>query len=299
LIVIALSVAIAGVVAAAYGKPKQATDANSSAQNPPNRISQQPEPIVPLVIQNDIDRIANALETANKHPKAAGEEQQARDDLKAQRKIATSAQAMPWIAAFEVLVTLGGVVLVGLTLKATRRAAKAARKTVKQMRKNARLELRAYLEVVPIASPGMDTQEGMNVEIRITNSGQTPAHQLMIWNAFAVFKNEDVGSFGPGDTSWAKDLVNPRQSIVAKKLVDRALVKKNADDIKAGKQFVYLYGRIIYTDEFEDRWLRTFRFHLPGGNIIDGEWGACREGNECRRCTDDEDDRKKAPAFNN
>ena len=83
-------VAAVGLVlsANAYASP---VDWNANRQhNAPQSIahgSKKPEPAVPPVLQDDIKRIARALETANAHPNAAAEEQRAKDNLKAQQNI--------------------------------------------------------------------------------------------------------------------------------------------------------------------------------------------------------------------
>jgi len=175
-----MAVAVA-LITAAYGQPKQGTDTDSSTQKSQTQIAPQPEPkpepITPpiILIQNDINRIAKALEAANAHPNAATEEQQARDNLQAQRDIDKWAWIMIWIAGGETAVTLIGVILVGFTLAATRRAANAAIETVKHMRENAWTELRAYVGHEP---GGVRFDSGGPVRYYQKNFGRTPAKDI-------------------------------------------------------------------------------------------------------------------------
>src|SRR5260370_1270684 len=68
--------------AVAYGKPINRNRANQpNAQPRQNRIPQNPSPLIPSVVQTDIDRIAKALETANAKLNTATEEQRAAENL--------------------------------------------------------------------------------------------------------------------------------------------------------------------------------------------------------------------------
>ena len=104
-------------------------------------ISQAP---TPSRLQSDVSRIARALEEANRHPGAAAEIQRAKENLKAQQDTAKWAAWMLLVGSVEAGITFIGVVLVGFTLAATRKAAGAARDTVTAMDTTAKRELRAY-----------------------------------------------------------------------------------------------------------------------------------------------------------
>lgn len=96
---------------------------------PPKTDQQQQDAIpqnpAPPGVQAELDRIARALEAANAGRNSPGETRRADANLDAQKQIAFWGMVIAVIGAFDVLVTAAGVVLVALTLRAIRRAAKA------------------------------------------------------------------------------------------------------------------------------------------------------------------------------
>ncbi|MDE2473563.1 MAG: hypothetical protein KGO48_00780 [Alphaproteobacteria bacterium] len=94
---------------------------------PPNAgaIQENPAPTLAPGVQADLDRIARALEAANAGRNSPGENRRADANLDAQKQIAFWGMVIAVIGAFDVVVTAAGVVLVALTLRAIRRAAKA------------------------------------------------------------------------------------------------------------------------------------------------------------------------------
>lgn len=89
-------------------------------------IATQPTPAILSISQKQLERITRAIEAWNSHPYAAAEEQSAVGNLRAQQDIAKWAWIMLFIAGGESAITLAGVILVGFTLAAARRSAKAA-----------------------------------------------------------------------------------------------------------------------------------------------------------------------------
>lgn len=258
-----LSIVLIGLTAVAYGQPKQGTDADGNGQNRQTKIEQQTEPIIPPITQNDIERIANALEAANIHPNAVEEQQQARDNLKAQRNIAKWAKITAMIAGIDTLVTIVGVILVGFTLVATRRAADAARDTVNHMRESTHAELRAYIgiqnggtvfaheiERIPTGGGVVLERPHMNkngaVAIYTWNYGKTPAKDAAMY--FHITDTAPAGKFddnlcerGPGP-----QIVHPGQSF-GKILGERKPIEP-----------FFIYGYVDYVDIFNHKW--RFRF---------------------------------------
>ncbi len=88
-------------------------------------------------IQNYLDRIARALEAANVHPYVAREQQRAEEEMEAQTKTARWAKVMLFIASAETAVTMIGVILVGLTLRASHATAKDAKRSADEARRQA------------------------------------------------------------------------------------------------------------------------------------------------------------------
>jgi hypothetical protein len=178
------SIGSIGLIVVAHGQPQQRAKSNSNAQKPKPEVKQEPRPLIPPVIQDDIARIANALEAANAHPNAATEQQQARDNLKAEQDIARWAKIMLYIAGGEITATLIGVTLVGLTLVAARRAATAAEQAVAETRRIGEAQVRAYVSVdearINFLTYFQDGEAHPLLEIVAKNAGQSPAKNF-IW----------------------------------------------------------------------------------------------------------------------
>jgi hypothetical protein len=191
LIAVAFLIGSVWLIAAAHSQPKQGADTHADTQQPKTEVKQEPQPVIPTVIQDDIARIARALEAANAHPNAATEEQQARDNLKAQQDIALWAEIMLFIAGGEILVTLIGVGLVGLTLSATRRAANAAEQSVSETRRIGEAQTRAYVTIKQASITFMMDVQNPLVTFIATNSGQSPARNY-IWNVAVQYPEPSI-----------------------------------------------------------------------------------------------------------
>lgn len=145
------------------------------------------------VEQTGQERAAHALGEKSSQQSAFAQEQIARDNFQVQQDMARSASRMFVVAGIEAVITLIGVVLVGLTLAATsravgeaKRAADAGYEMVKQSKHNARQELRAYIGA---SSDEIDTTEGeCSVSIMWKNFGQTPAYNTHIAAACQWFQ---------------------------------------------------------------------------------------------------------------
>ncbi|HEV2561185.1 MAG TPA: hypothetical protein VGT78_03500 [Rhizomicrobium sp.] len=87
-----------------------------------------PAPQIPTALQADIDSIANTLKAENARAESKDEKQYASRYLKTQKHMAKWAGWMLVIAGIEAAITLIGVVLVGLTLKAARDSAREAQR---------------------------------------------------------------------------------------------------------------------------------------------------------------------------
>jgi hypothetical protein len=304
LIAVALSVAICGLVAAAYSQPNEGANPNSDVTNyqsqAPTQPPTQPNPVTPRIIQNDISRIANALETANAHPNAAEEQQQAIDNIKAQRAIAKWAKITAVIAGIDTIVTFIGVVLVGFTLDATRRAASAAVQTVEHMRGSTHTELRAYIGIrnngtvfVPmiarVATGGepveaVRTEKNGTIAIYTLNYGKTPARNAAMY--FHIMDGDSPSSElndGLCKLGANPQILHPGQSF-GKILGER----------KPFEPF-FIYGYVDYSDIFGHRWRFRFAYSHDYKRLSDpkgrnDEWIAHTEHN------DEQDMGEEAPA---
>lgn len=105
--------------------PNRAAIPPETRQQELNAIQQSQATLLAPGVQADMDRIARALEAANAGRDSADETRRANANLDAQKQIAFWGMVIAVIGAFDVLVTAAGVILVALTFRAIRRAARA------------------------------------------------------------------------------------------------------------------------------------------------------------------------------
>ncbi|MGH6872967.1 MAG: hypothetical protein ACREHE_15835 [Rhizomicrobium sp.] len=98
--------------------PGRQTAAHHAQTNP--KYDFQPSPLIP--VQDSINRVASAIETANNKRPTQEDRDNTRRNLEAQEKIAKWAPAVFWVALAELFITALGIILIGLTLKWTRKA---------------------------------------------------------------------------------------------------------------------------------------------------------------------------------
>lgn len=191
-----LLIALAGLV---LGLPQaQSVGAGGSAATAQVQAKPRADarPSLPVAIQNDIQRIARALETANRKQPSPIEEERAKRDLQAQEDMAHWAKWTVGLfitATLEMLITAAGVFLVWRTLlsaregvKEAKRAADAAENTVIETRRVGQAQVRAYLA----CESGSYSIEGSRATIwpKFYNSGQSPAKNVRIWGHIRVLE---------------------------------------------------------------------------------------------------------------
>jgi hypothetical protein len=243
--------------------------------------------VLPPNVQDDIERIAKALEDANTGPDAATKKQREKDDLKAQQDMADWAKVMAKVAGVEALITFIGVILVGLTLRATKRAADAAEKTVEKMEEATRRELRAYVGIdvigieaelkpysagdyVPIDRSRVGARSTDFVRVRVRNFGQTPAFDTVVfcyWQPTPPNQRLPIDFFRTHDSDeWPTGNVRTTISnflLQATKYHDSLIViwdLRPFGEAAALRAELFLYGRVYYKDCFGNLHRTTFCF---------------------------------------
>jgi len=169
-------------------------------------------------------RFANALEAANRHPYANAEQKRAADTLQAQKDTASWAFVMLLIAGAETTVTLVGVILVGLTLSASRAAARDAKRQADAAEKSVegtRAQVRAYVSIcafrLSFMSGFVPGKACPQIVITAQNDGQTPARKFS-WYPTLEFisdgrrRRRDLGAIG----SEIRDQLLPQKSRLKK-----------------------------------------------------------------------------------
>jgi hypothetical protein len=262
----------------------------SATQGAPKPKADAP-PAISVAVQDDIKRIARALETANDKPESAAEKSRAEQDLQAQKDMVTWARGMFWAGVAELLLTVAGVLLIWRTLRASwaaareaKRAADAAHTALEDSRISSEQQLRAYVNVSKMRAK----LEGNLLWFKIifVNAGQTPAHGLRsamnIWmDTFAIANEEPVPTIEFEKLEGGT--LEPRGRYFVQKPF--ALTEDQLADVQAYKRSVWCDGRLEYVDVFGSKKTVSFRCrtYLHRG-FNDGEklkpyFGA--EGNSC------------------
>ena len=136
-------------------------------------------------LQGDLERMAGALEAANAQTRAA---QDAAD--KSQKDMAAIADRMATVASVEAGMIFIGVLLVGFTLAAARRAAKAAEESVKETRRTGEAQTRAYLH------PGEATftlgEDSFSASMILMNTGRSPGTNIVIAGTLSIYNTDQL-----------------------------------------------------------------------------------------------------------
>lgn len=135
----------------------------------PNTAS-EPEPAVPpLPAEDQLQRIAAALEAANAESDPAAAHRHAQDDLKAQESMAASTF---WMA----ILTVGSLLVSCAALIALYRSLSQTRTAINDNKIIGRAQVRAYLSIIRLRAP----QEGpYALMYDIANHGSSPARGLI------------------------------------------------------------------------------------------------------------------------
>lgn len=238
-----------------------AQDASKQGQISPQ---QNTAPLLSPVVQADIDRIAKALEAANAGHDPAKENQRADDNLKAQKDIAYWGMIVASIAVFEALITAIGVGLVGLTLRATRRAAVAAEGTLAEIKASGQKELRAYISVMQ-ARVTVEPNGLISVLVELRNTGLSNASRFTGRAKLNIATNNDTKAFS--ETIF---VINMRNAIIgptaSANFEMAGFVRGSPQRIhtwRAEGRTVFVWGHITFVDAFGHRRYFHFRRQAP------------------------------------
>jgi hypothetical protein len=129
-----------------------------------------------------------------------------------------------------------------------------AQKALDATTANARLDRRAWVGINTLTVVQFVKDKSLRVDIGFFNSGRTPALKVSDGSKFIFSK-----TYVPGpDSTWPMNfLMEPQTSVppqgtFARHIeMDQQVVGPRYDDIKAGKEILYFYGQLIYTDTSE------------------------------------------------
>lgn len=224
-------------------------------------------------------------------------------DLAQSVRSANAAEDAAWLSYLQTRAAIVGAALVLLTLGATawaawaaadaaqiaresafasERAADSAEQSVAIAADSAQRQLRAYVSNVATAARGFGRNFHFEATVTITNSGQTPAHDVTIKLAIVVatepFADFEINVIGPLSKSH---LAAGAQLTPFHRLEDR-LDEANYQAILAGTKTLYLFGEVDYLDVFNKPHKTRFRFFLGKDQMKHAQpvLSVCPEGNE-------------------
>lgn len=187
-----------------------------------------------------------------------------------------------WITVAEVLGLLAVVVLTVVTARAANRSAKAAEAVVKETRKTAECQLRAYVHpskiAIKLSEDGMAT-----ATIPLENTGQTPAYQLTCWTTIAVAPyplNFELPIVPVDPNQSSSTVLRAGGTTTTKISLSNPPTLEEREMITTAKAAIYVYGHAKNRDVFDKKHTTKFRF------MYHGLWGGtqalsvCQEGNE-------------------
>lgn len=155
---------------------------------------------------------------------------------------------------------------------------RATDKLVTGAEDTARRQLRAYVGIEKLESEWGRPQGDLVTTVRVKNSGQTPAYNVVLRNTVAL-----VSTVGPRTFEEPPENARRPMSTLAAGGATEMLPKTNeltdrdCAAIRSGIMNLYLYGRIDYTDVFKIAQYTTFRAYFHPGK---SRWRHCDEGNE-------------------
>lgn len=182
-LVLALCVAALPLAASAETRSvQQAATANANSGKPQKEEAPRGQQNAPLTLnQTDISRLTKAVEGIAASADSPDERKNAHDNLNAQRQMAEAASNTVIVASVEATITLIGVILVGITLWHTKRAADAAEGTLTKLERphlfieSPRLAPDTRMRLTSIRAAWVGGPPGFNVEYDVMNYGRSPA----------------------------------------------------------------------------------------------------------------------------
>jgi len=197
---------VLALVGAAYGQEINPTDNYHAIQNGAPQSQQKPSsgapPGLPIAVQNNVERIARALETANNKQEAADEKRRAEQYLRDQDQLATLGWYMFGAALVELALTGAGIWLLWNTLRATRANIGETKRAADEAKRQADIaqasfesvetprvyptELRYFSESTPLriprpgsgSGPFIGTHPGLSCATKFRNYGRAPAKMI-------------------------------------------------------------------------------------------------------------------------
>ncbi|MEI8700043.1 MULTISPECIES: hypothetical protein [unclassified Mesorhizobium] len=238
-------------VSARNAKYDQRADYNAA-----NHASETESAIERECVGADVSAIRKCIE---EKVRAEQESKRSEYDLSAQQAMADWAFGVLAVSFVTLLATIAGVIYVRNTLLETRRLGI--------------IETRAYVGVTDISIEGTDTASP-TIIISIKNAGSSPAHKIAITSGYNLnFVGHDPRSDLTKDRTVRGFDIGPGQDFNHPVFIFHMVWKMSKSTMENGAGRFFVYGRIDYSDAFDNPRETAFKFEYhPGPNgIADGK----------------------------
>jgi hypothetical protein len=188
------------------------------------------------------------------------------------------------VGALTLAAAVAASIFAWLAAHHTKRGANVASEALTLSADTAKRQLRAYIGVEPEGVNDGDGAGVMRLPLTIHNSGQTPAHHVIIFSKLNLVEHprefdprRDGGKYISGE---ANDVtIGPGVKHVAYLYADAGLVNDNAVAIRDKKLALIHFGPISYQDIFGESRETRFAFYHWGAELSDAASRRCRFGN--------------------
>lgn len=267
-------IAVALIGSMAVGAAAQPTSENSHAPSNADQGYGKPQGEAPValisVIERDIKRIAKALEAQNADENSREEKNRLQQNLDAQKKMANWAGKMFWVGISESAITLLGIILVGFTLRATKRAALAAEDAVIETRRIGEAQVRAYVDIdkaaVTFRYDFVPGEAFPLIAISAKNSGQSPARDFVWRPTVQYFSGNQRRQRGLGD-AWAEA---PGASLPANSTFESRVLVTDMGMARFAKTDISPSGDVLIRVRIEFSYMDVFDKTVAGDAYFSG-----------------------------
>lgn len=163
---------------------------------------------------------------------------------------------------------------------AAQSSAAAAKETVEAMRRSIRLDQRAWLSIEQVTVSGLKFEGRLEISIKITNTGRTPAKHANLGMNVDPVENGKEPRFYFADPTGGSAVIFPKGEYSNFGVLN--CTPENLKKILSGEIVVWVYGKIVYEDIFGSKhWLKfcysmnaqqeTFNIHTEHNETDDNE----------------------------
>ena len=280
------------------GQPRQLQPAAAPARTPARPVT-PPRPAVappvpapaapppstlPLSVQDDIGRIARALEAANTNPNSAAEEQRAADTLKAQQDIAAWTRLIYIAASIGAAMAVAGVALAGFALATARKAIGTAATALQETRKVGEAQIRAYLAIEAVTIAVRRDSNCFKVTFAARNLGNSPADNFNYCVLLHVrrvplagenlpaktYSRENVPQFPNFPKNRDARIRSNGTDHVEHSILDFKLIDEDLEYLTEGSLWVSISIATRFKDVFGNDFSDVEHFYRLGGIPLDG-----------------------------